>query len=120
MAFIIDGLINIRLLDFETKTAETICLELTIKNKKWFIMFAYRPESIDRKIFFEEVKISLDKALSKYDHVILLGDLNVDMDIPSTDTKGYLSNLCDLFGLSNLVKGKTCFKKTADPPLISF
>jgi len=111
MVFIKDGLINKRLLDFETKTAETICLELTIKNKKWFIMFAYRPESIDRKVFFEEVKISLDKAFSKYDHVVLLGDLNVDMDIPSTDTKGYLSNLCDLFGLSNLVKGKTCYKK---------
>ena len=56
-----------RLNMFETPTAETICIELTISNRKWFIMYAYRPKSIDRPTFFAEINISLSKAISKYD-----------------------------------------------------
>ena len=41
MVFIKDGIINNRLLKYETPTAETICVEITISNRKWFIMFAY-------------------------------------------------------------------------------
>ena len=41
----------------------------------------------------------------------MAGDLNVDMDIPSSDVKGYLSDICDTFNLSNLIKLKTCSKK---------
>ena len=32
-----------RLNGFETNISETISLELTISNKKWFMIFAYRP-----------------------------------------------------------------------------
>ena len=52
-------------------------------------MFAYRPESIDRNIFFDEVKSTLHKAFSKYEYVVLAGDLNVYWDIPKTDIKGF-------------------------------
>ena len=62
IVFVKDGIINKRLIDYETPTAETICLEFTVSNRKWFIMFAYRPESIDRKIFFDELTVSLNKA----------------------------------------------------------
>ena len=34
--------ISNRLNKFETEHAENICLELTIKEREWFIMFAYR------------------------------------------------------------------------------
>ena len=117
MVFVKDGMINKRLDSYETKNAETICIELTISNRKWFIMFAYRPESIDRALFFTEVKDSLTKAFANYEYVLLAGDLNVDMDIPKTDTKGYLSDLIDLFDLTNIVKGKTCFQKTGGSSL---
>ena len=43
MVFIREGLITERLENLETKVFETICLELTVSNKKWFILFAYRP-----------------------------------------------------------------------------
>ena len=55
MVFIKEGIICKRMDEFETKTAETICLELSLKNTKWFIMFGYRPESINRDIFFQEI-----------------------------------------------------------------
>ena len=68
-------------------------------------------ESIDRKLFFDEVFLALSKAVNKYDYIILAGDLNVDMDIPNSDTRGYLSDLCDTFDLTNLINKKTCTKK---------
>ena len=70
------------------KNTETICIELTISNRKWFIMFAYRPECIDRTLFFTEVKDILTTAFANYKYVLLVWNLNVDMDIPKTDTKG--------------------------------
>ena len=103
-------MINKRLTDFETPTAETICLEITVSNRKWFLLFAYRPESIDRKFFFDELHVSLTKAFSKYDYIAVLGDLNIDKD-GFTDRHGFLSNICDIFDLENLIKEKTCFKK---------
>ena len=84
-----DGIIAQRLSNFETKTAETICIEITIYGRKWLIVFAYRPESINRKLFFDELNTCLLRAASKYDLILLAGDLNVDMDIPKKDTKGF-------------------------------
>ena len=106
------GLITKRLTNYETPNAETICLELNITGRKWFIIYAYRPESIDRILFFEEISICLGKATKSYDYIILAGDLNVDMDIPKNDSKGLLSGLCENFGLSNLINKKTCTKKS--------
>ena len=111
LVFVKDGMISKRLKDFETPTAETISLEITISNRKWFIMFAYRPESIDRKLFFDELNASLNKAFTLYDYIALIGDFNIDKD-GHTDKHGFLSNLCDVFNLENLIKDKTCFKKS--------
>ena len=110
LVFVKDGIINKRLKDFETPTAETICLEITVSNRKWFILFAYRPESISRKTFFDELTVSLNKAFIDYDYIALLGDLNIDLE-GKTDRHGFLSNLCDVFDLENLITDKTCFKK---------
>ena len=105
-----DGIINKRLKDFETPTAETICLEITVSNRKWFILFAYRPESISRKTFFDELTVSLNKAFIDYDFIAVIGDFNIDTE-GKTDRHGFLSNLCDVFDLENLITDKTCFKK---------
>ena len=75
------------------------------------VIFAYRSESIDRTLFFHEISTSLGKAVTNYDYILLAGDLNVDMDIPITDTKGLLSDLCDTFDLTNLINKITCTKK---------
>ena len=72
-------------------------------------MFGYRPESIDRNIFFQEVNLALSKAMNKYENIIFIGDLNIDLDIPNSDKENQLGNLCDVFNLSNLIKDKTCY-----------
>ena len=47
--------------NIETKTAKTICIEFQISNKKWFILFAYRPPKFNKNDFFSEISYSLNK-----------------------------------------------------------
>ena len=72
--------------NFETKNAETICLELTIVKIKWCILFAYRPPNTDKEEFFDEISVSLNKILGKYDNVILASDLSIDELRPCSDS----------------------------------
>ena len=97
--------------NFETKNAKTICLELTIVKKKWCILFVYRPPNTDKEEFFDEISVSLNKILGKYDHIILAGDLNIVELRPCSDSsKNHLSDIKDIFCLTNLIKKPTCFK----------
>ena len=64
--------------NFETENAETICLELVIAKKKWCILFAYRPPDTNKTMFFNEIYITLNKILGKYDNILQAEDLNID------------------------------------------
>ena len=75
-------------------------------------MFGYRPESINRDIFFEEINITLSKAINKYASVLFIGDLNIDLSIPNHGKKHFLQDLCHVFDLTNMVKDKPCFMST--------
>ena len=112
IVFIRENLIVKRLKDFESSLIESICMELTVSNKKWFLLFAYRPPRYDRKLFFDEIIKCLSKGINKYDNISLIGDLNIDLLDPSKDIGNYLSDLSDTFNLTNIVKGTTCFKSS--------
>ena len=89
---------------------EMICSELTIRNKKWIIVSAYRPPSYSNLlIFFKDLENILNQALSKCDNIIVLGDLNIDVHNSNDSDLHYLLSLCDTFCLKNLIKEKTCF-----------
>ena len=82
MVFIREGLITKRLENLETKISETICLEVTVSNKKWFILFAYRPPQENNKyVFFNELNETLSKAVNSYENIIVIGDLNINVSI---------------------------------------
>ena len=103
IVFVREGLIAKQMKNFETKNAETICLELTIVKIKWCILFAYRPPNTDKEEFFDEISVSLNKILGKYDNIILAGDLNIDELRPCSDSsKNHLSDMKDIFGLTNI------------------
>ena len=111
MFFVREGFIAKQMKNFETKNAETICLELIIIKKKWCILFAYRPPSIDKEEFFDEISVNLNKILGIYDNIILTGDLNIDELKPCSDfSKNHLFDMKDIFTLTNLIKDPTCFK----------
>ena len=111
MVFVREGFIAKQIKNFETKNAETICLELTIVKKEGCILFAYRPSNTDKEEFLDEISVNLNKILGKYDNIILAGDLNIDELRPCSDSsKNHLSDMKDIFGLINLIKEPTCFK----------
>ena len=68
------------------------------------------PKHCQRRIFDENL-VSLKEILGKHDNVILAGDLNIDELRPCSDSsKNHLSDIKDIFSLTNLIKEPTCFK----------
>ena len=96
--------------NFGTKKAEAICLELVIAEKKWCILFAYRPPDTNKTMFFNEIYITQNKIRGKYDNILLAGDLNIDEPKIGSDSSNHLSDAKDVFNLTTLVKKPTCFK----------
>ena len=119
MVFVWEGFIAKEMKNFETKYAETVCLEFTIVKKKWCILFAYRPPSTNKEEFFDEISVSLSQALGKYDTIILAGDLDeLNIDEWNIDelrlcldfSKNHLSGMKDIFSLTNFIKEPTYFE----------
>ena len=61
-------------------------------------------------MFFNEIYITLNKILDKYDNILLARDLNIDELKTGSDSSNHLSDVRDVFNLTNLVKKPTCFK----------
>ena len=106
-----NGIIAKRLESLEGKESETICIEVTISKKKWSIIFAYRPPYNDNKVmFFNDLHLSLNQCVNRYDNIIVMGDLNIDISEKRKDNNNFLSDLCETFSLQNVITGKTCHK----------
>ena len=61
-------------------------------------------------MFFNEIYITLNKILGKYDNILLAGDLNIDELKTGSDSSNHLSDAKTVFNLTNLIKKPTCFK----------
>ena len=72
-----EGFIAKRIPKLETEKAKTICFKITIAKKKRCILFADRPPNFSKTEFFEEISVTINKALNKYDNLLLAGDLNI-------------------------------------------
>ena len=94
--------------NFETENTETIYLWLIIAKKKWCVLLACRPPSINKTILFNEICITLNKILDKYilDSILLAGDLNIDELKPGSDSSNYLSDAKNIFKLRNFLKSQ--------------
>ena len=60
--------------------------------------------------FFETLSRVVDLAITKYDNVVILGDINVDIQDSNSPGLNKVQDLCDVFGLKNLIKSTTFFK----------
>ena len=78
IVFVREGFIVKQMKNIETENAEAICLELVIAKKKRCILFAYRPPDTYKAMFFNEIYITLNKILGKYDNILQAEDLNID------------------------------------------
>ena len=110
--FVRKGFICKRLKKLEPKFSEVVRSEFTISNKKWICFSVYRPPTQNNlECFFNELATSLSQASIMCDNFIVMGDFNIDVNLPSHG-HGKLEEFCNLFDLSNLIKSNTCFTKT--------
>ena len=76
---------------------ETIVLDISINNRKWAVIGAYRPPSVDNRTFTDTVTKGLDKISIHFENILTFGDLNYDMlDKSKGET---LTDICDIFDL---------------------
>ena len=77
MIYIKDNLpcIQIR---FDTQPDDVECSfrELNLRKQKWLIIGAYNPRKETLFYFLGHVRKNLDKIMSKYENVLILGDFN--------------------------------------------
>ena len=55
---------------------EIIFLEITLRNRKWLLIGLYKPPGQKEKSFLEKLDSILNKYISKYENIILIGDCN--------------------------------------------
>ena len=88
----------------EPANLEVICFEITIAKRKWLIYSFYRSGTFTQlPKFLEELKKSVDMAINKYENIILMGDINVDMSsLNELNVNFYdVNEFCDIFSLTN-------------------
>ena len=112
MVLIKNNTIAKRLTELEPEHLECICVELNFPKRKWIIFVVYRPPKYGNlSEFFERFSRVVDLTITKYDNVVIFGDINVftqDSNNPGLDK---VQDLCDVFGLKNLIKSTTCKTK---------
>ena len=62
--------------------------------------------------FFSELSNTLRLATRKYENILIIGDLNIDTLNKKKDNVNYLSDLCDIFSVKNLITDITFVKST--------
>ena len=77
-------------------------------------MSIYRPPASNIQSFIDELSNILDKSFSKYDSIIVMGDINMDTTEAEQAkvTNELLKELCMTYDLSNLVTESTCITYT--------
>ena len=113
MEYLRKGLIWKPLQDTINLNSEIILSEITIKNNKWAIFNACRsPCNSNIETLLGDLSSLLNKYLSKYHNVIIMGDFNIDVKGKANPNFNKFSEFCNRFSMLNLIKNYTYFTKT--------
>ena len=88
---------------FENFEGFFIELELSRKNKS-LLSYSYNPHKGNTKEHLSNISKGLDELNSKYDNILIIGNLNSEMSKPSLD------EFCQTYNLETIVNKPTCFK----------
>ncbi|CAG2251654.1 unnamed protein product [Mytilus edulis] len=116
VAYARSDLVCDRKCNLEFNSVESICVDLFVNNRKWLITGLYRPPSMSNSEFIKDFIDTFDKASTKYDYILMLGDLNYDMLV--NEKSNTLKDAWDVCDLTNLVHEPTCHTKGNNPSLI--
>ena len=113
-AFVKSGFLPKRINELESDKIKILAVEININKRKCIIFNVYRRPETNVDNFMEEACKILDKTFSKYDCIILMGDINI-LSNETEQTKPaskLLKELCITNDLHNLVTESTCFTHT--------
>ena len=96
-----------------TDGIESLCTELTIGNTKSVFICVYKHPKVKPAVFKDKMCQMADYLFRSHNDLIFLGDMN---SCPSKSN--VISELCDMYGLYNLITEPTCFKSATAPSLI--
>lgn len=102
-----------KLLHPENMNIEQMWHKLNINTVTIAIGTAYRPRWVDVNTFFEALTDSISSFLN-CDHIILLGDFNINVLAPSEYNTKQLSEFLEQTGLTQLVNSATHFTETSE------
>ena len=114
LTFVKNGLLPKHIPDLESNIIEILPLEIRTDKSKWIVLNIYRPRASNMQSFIDELSNTLDKSFSKYDSIIVMGDINIDTTEAEQAklTNRLLKELCITYDLSNLVTESTCITYT--------
>ena len=71
-----------------------------------------RPPNVDNlTTFFEDMAVSLTKVTLDYENIVFVGDFNTARKMQRLSVINNISDFCDLFHLTNIVKSDTFVSK---------
>ncbi len=76
---------------------------------KWLIAFVYKIQRIKDPQFEELMSQLIDDIIMNYNKYVIMGDVNFDM-LSSNSDENSVSNISNLFDLTNVITLPTCFK----------
>ena len=104
---------NLVKLDQKFENFESFFIELELSKKnKWLLSYSYNPHKGNAKQHLSNISKGLDELNSKYDNILIIGDLNTEMSEPS------LNEFCQTYNLESIVNKPTCFKNPKNPSCI--
>ena len=86
--------------------------EINLKNRKWLVFGGYNHDKHNINNFVAQVGPIMDLYMAKYENFLLLGDFNSEM------SETAMSEFCETYNLTNLVKEPTCYKNPNNPSTI--
>ncbi len=90
---------------------ETIVFEVAMKREKWFFIGIYLPGSVIIRHLKNVIEYICQRCNVEGKATLIMGNINVDFQ----KYVNQIQESLDVFDLTNLVKGPTCFKNHLPP-----
>ena len=82
-----------------------LTFEIIVKSRKWYVSYLYRPPNVNESILCDLLNVLSDEFISNNNLYVAYGDLNCNWFKYNA-----LSDLCEIYGMVNLIEQPTCFK----------
>ena len=91
---------------------EAIVIEINLKKKKWLLIGTYNPHKSLINKHLESISMQFDVLHKKYEHFVIIGDFNSEIN------EDAMNEFCCIYNLKSLINKPTCFKNPKNPSCI--